>query len=71
LGKLRKLQGAEFDREFTRAMVEGHQAAIDQLRSARADTIDPEMRSLLDELLPTFEQHLSMAQKLRDAASKS
>jgi predicted outer membrane protein len=71
LEKLRKLQGAEFDREFTRAMVESHQAAIERLNSARVDTLDPEMRNLVEELLPTFEQDLSLAQKLRDAISKS
>ncbi len=68
---LRKLNGAEFDREFTRAMVEDHQAAIDQLLSARSDASDSEVRNLIDELLPTFRQHLSMAQKLSDAVSKA
>jgi putative membrane protein len=71
LGNLRKLNGAEFDREFTRAMVEDHQAAIDQLLSARSDASDSEVRNLIDELLPTFRQHLSMAQKLSDAVSKA
>jgi putative membrane protein len=71
LDNLRKLNGAEFDREFTRAMVEDHQAAIDQLLSARSDASDSEVRNLIDELLPTFRQHLSMAQKLSDAVSKA
>jgi putative membrane protein len=71
LDKLRKLKGAEFDREFTRAMVEDHQTAVDRLSSARSATSDPEMRNLIDKLLPTFKQHLSMAQKLRDMVSKA
>jgi predicted outer membrane protein len=52
-------------------MVEDHQAAIDQLLSARSDASDSEVRNLIDELLPTFRQHLSMAQKLSDAVSKA
>jgi putative membrane protein len=71
LDNLRKLKGAEFDREFTRAMVEDHQMAIDRLSSARSTTGDPELRNLIDKLLPTFKQHLGMAQKLRDLVSKA
>jgi putative membrane protein len=71
LDKLRKLKGAEFDREFTRAMVEDHQAAIDRLSSARSAASDPGMKNLIDKLLPTFKHHLDMAQKLRELISKA
>ncbi len=66
IDKLRNLKGAEFDREFARAMVNGHQKAIDELTRARSQINDTEMVSLIDKLLPKFKQHLSMAQKLQD-----
>jgi len=71
LGKLRKLKGPDFDREFARAMVTDHQTLIDQLTDARARTTDSDLRGLIDKLLPTFQQHLSMAQKLQILVSKA
>jgi putative membrane protein len=63
--KLRNLKGAEFDREFVRAMLNGHQKAVDELTKARSQINDTEMVSLIDKLLPQFKQHLSTAQKLQ------
>jgi putative membrane protein len=63
--KLRSLKGAEFDREFARAMVNGHQKTVDELTRARSQINDAEMVSLIDKLLPRFKQHLSTAQKLQ------
>jgi putative membrane protein len=71
LGKLRKLKGVDFDREFARAMVQDHQMLIDQLTDARMRTADSDLRSLIDKLLPTFQQHLNMAQKLQTVVSKA
>jgi len=71
MGKLRKLEGPDFDRQFARAMVNDHQMMIDQLTDARARTTDSDLRSLIDKVLPTFRQHLSMAQKLQLVVSKA
>jgi putative membrane protein len=71
MAKLRKLKGPDFDREFARAMVNDHQSMIDQLTDARARTTDSDLRSLIDKLLPTLQQHLSMAQKLQLVLSKA
>ncbi len=71
LEKLRTLKGAEFDREFVRVMVKDHQMVIDRLTTARSRISDAELTSLVDKLLPTLKQHLSMAQKLQDSLSKS
>lgn len=64
--KLRNLKGAEFDREFARAMVNDHQKTIYELTRVRSQINDAEIVSLIDKLLPNFKQHLSMAQKLQD-----
>jgi putative membrane protein len=71
MGKLRKLKGPDFDREFARAMVNDHQTMIDQLTDARARTTDSDLKSLIEKLLPTLQQHLSMAQKLQLVLSKA
>jgi len=69
--KLRTLKGPEFDREYTRLMVQDHQKVIDKLTTARSRISDPELTGLVDKLLPTYKQHLAMAQKLQDTLSKS
>jgi predicted outer membrane protein len=71
LEKLRGLKGPEFDREFARAMVKDHQMVIDRLTNARSQVSDPEYLGLIDKVLPTLKQHLTMAQKLQDSLSKS
>ena len=71
LGKLRQLKGPAFDREFARAMVDGHQLLIDRLKDARTRAIDSDLKGLIDKLLPTFQQHLDMAKKLQLVVSKA
>jgi putative membrane protein len=71
MGKLRSLKGPDFDREFARAMVNDHQMVIDELTNARTRTTDSDLRGLIDKLLPTLQQHLSMAQKLQLTLSKA
>lgn len=71
LEKLRGLKGAEFDKEFVRVMIKDHQMAIDRLTSARTQVTDPEYVSLIDKVLPTMKQHVTMAQKLQDNLAKS
>src|SRR5205807_2115081 len=39
IGKLRKLKGPDFDREFARAMVDDHQMMVDRLTDARTRTV--------------------------------
>src|SRR5262249_36918215 len=62
--KLRNLKGTEFDREFVNVMVKDHQKTIDRLTNARSQIKDPDTVALIDKLLPTLKEHLSMAQKL-------
>ncbi len=52
-------------------MVDDHQMLIDRLTDARTRTIDSDLKSLIDKLLPTLQQHLSMAQKLQLLVSKA
>jgi putative membrane protein len=71
LDTLRTLDGAAFDREFVSAMVDGHQKVIDRLTGVRDRSIDPDLRSLIVDLLPSIKHHLEMAQALQETVSKA
>ena len=71
LARLRSLDGAAFDREFASDMVQGHQRVVDRLVDARDRGIDPDLRKLIDSLLPTVKHHLEMAQALQGVVAKA
>lgn len=56
--------GPAFDHRFARSMVGDHKKDIAELTAARDSTTDPKLKALLAAILPTLEQHESMAQKL-------
>jgi putative membrane protein len=66
--KLDGLSGAEFDREFLNAMATGHEQVITQVRDARTQVQDPQLRALIDRLLPQLEQHRNTAKRLLESA---
>jgi putative membrane protein len=71
LAKLRTLKGGAFDREFVGAMVDGHGKAIDRLTSAKNGNISPDLRALIEGLLPTIRNHLEMAQSVQATVAKN
>jgi putative membrane protein len=65
--ELAKLSGAEFDREFAKAMVKGHEEAIAKFEAASKGNDD--VAKFAQETLPTLQKHLKTAQSI--ASSKS
>jgi len=63
--------GAEFDHDFVAAMVDDHDRAIEQVRTARDAAVDPQLRDLFHLMLPKLEKHRKMAQELLDKHVKS
>jgi predicted outer membrane protein len=63
--------GAEFDHDFAATMVDDHDKAIETVKTARDTAVDPQLRSLLSDLIPKLEKHRKMAQDLLDKSSKS
>jgi len=57
---LQKLTGRDFDRAFLQMMVNGHREAIEMVKTARNDA-KPEVKDLLDKLLPDLQRHEDMA----------
>jgi putative membrane protein len=63
-GKLSKKTGKDFDQAFAKAMVDDHKKDIKMAQKARQSEQDADLRTLLDETLPTLEQHKQKAEAL-------
>ena len=63
LETLKRLKGAEFDKEFKRMMVEDHTKDIAKYEK-QASSGDPETSALAKETLPTLRKHLAAAKSL-------
>jgi putative membrane protein len=71
MDKLQKLNGAEFDREFATAMVDGHTKAINDVETTRGVTQDSKFESFLGKLLPVLKEHKRIAEKIAHGESAS
>jgi len=49
----------------------GHQHVVDRLADVRDHGLDPALRDLIDQLLPTVRDHLEMAKALKGAVAKA
>jgi putative membrane protein len=67
---LARLSGADFDRQFVAEMVKGHQEEIAKYEK-QAQSGDSKVAELAEDLLPTLEQHLAMAQRLQSGGDAS
>jgi putative membrane protein len=70
LEDMRTLTGAALARAFVQAVIKDHQMVIDRVTHARSGITDPEVANLVDSLLPSWKQHVTMAQSLEDRLSK-
>lgn len=64
---LSKLNGAEFDREYTKQMVDDHEAAIKLFEHEAKIGTDQNVKKFAEETLPTLREHLKQAQMVRDS----
>lgn len=62
--KLKTLEGANFDREYLSAMVDGHSAELGYLTVAIADTTDTKLKAHLEKVRPVVEKHADQARDL-------
>jgi putative membrane protein len=76
--RLSKMKGAEFDREYMNAMVDGHEDVLDQLErkandkvgsrgvgTAGNDADDAAVTAWASKTLPTVRQHLEQAKQIQ------
>jgi putative membrane protein len=62
--KLAKLQGAEFDRAYIRAMVKDHEKAVELFSKEAQQGQDADLKAFAAETLPTLQEHLNMVNEL-------
>jgi putative membrane protein len=65
VSRLSKLEGAAFDREYMKTMVEGHQHAVKAFEAHAKSATDPDLRKLLTDTLPRVREHLKHAQQIQ------
>jgi putative membrane protein len=68
--RLAKLRGAEFDKAYINAMVEDHKEDVALLESWSKDGSDPDLKTWASKTLPTFKEHLKMAEDIHQRLSK-
>ncbi len=62
--RLGKLKGAEFDREFIKAMVSGHEKAIEKFEAEAKDGHDPDVRNWASQSIKGLREHLEKAREI-------
>lgn len=70
IGKLDKLSGAAFDREFAQRSVKDHEKDIKDFEKAASKVKDPDLKAWAEKQLPVLREHLAMAQKLPGAGGQ-
>jgi len=66
--KLSKLSGAEFDRAYMQAMVDGHKKVAADVRKESTSGSDPDVKAWATKALPTIEMHLKEAESINRGA---
>lgn len=62
--KLGKLQGADFDREYVKTMVEVHQKDVAAFEAFARNATDADVKAFASATLPTLKHHLQMISQL-------
>jgi len=64
VARLSKLHGAEFDREYMKAMLQDHEEDVPKFRKEASSASDPKVKDFAAKTLPTLESHLDMAKSI-------
>src|SRR5262249_51270099 len=62
--QLKQIRGDEFDKQFLTMMVEGHTKKIDELQKDLTEVNNPQLKSMIQQMLPALKHHRDEAQKL-------
>lgn len=65
-GKLTKMSGAEFDREYVNAMVEDHERDVQLFQAQAGVGTDQEVKEFAAKTLPTLQSHLQMVREMQN-----
>lgn len=61
VGKLGKLSGGEFDKQYMREMVKAHAKDVAKFQKASKSATDPDLKAWATKTLPTLESHQKQA----------
>src|SRR4028119_1529905 len=64
--RLSKLSGAEFEREYVKAMVEDHEKDVKAFQTQAQAGTDADVKEFAVKTLPTLEHHLQMARDMQN-----
>ncbi len=64
--KLSKLSGADFDKEYVKAMVEDHEKDVAAFENASKTGADADVKAFAAKTLPTLKMHLEMIKGMAD-----
>ena len=67
--RLQKLNGAEFDREYMKHMVDDHKKDLGEFQKQADKGRDEQLKGFASKNLPTLQEHLQMAQTVSDQVS--
>jgi putative membrane protein len=68
---IKKLKGANFDREYLRFMVEDHHHALTNIDSQVAEVSNPELADALREVKPILQRHHDQAMELQKSNAQA
>lgn len=68
--KLTKLKGAEFDREYVKAMVEDHEKDVAAFDNIAKTGVDADVKAFAAKTLPTLQMHLQMIREIESKMAK-
>ncbi len=64
--KLSKLSGADFDKEYVKAMVEAHEKDVAAFENVSKTAADADVKAFATKTLPTLKMHLDMIKGMAD-----
>jgi putative membrane protein len=71
MANLKKLKGAEFDREFLTMMIADHDKELAKIDVAMGSAADPDLKTLLTGVKPVLQRHADQARDLQKNAPQA
>jgi putative membrane protein len=68
---LKKLKGAEFEKEYLRMMVDGHEKELAKIDSKVAEVKNSELADMLRDKKPTLQKHADQARELQKSGAQA
>ena len=66
IDKLSKETGSDFDKDYVSMMIDDHKKDIDAFKKAGDKITDPDIKSFINNALPTLQKHLDAIQSIKN-----